>query len=140
MGLANRRIVGAVLYALASLCLLFVMISFVIQGFTTKGGGISNIIHSITSAGAVFMVQQKKGTQEAQVVTAVGDRFHKLEVLASDHGSADDDSGVRSPREHGHGCANDHGSTHDDRSGRSTVGNDVWRAAHLLVTGTSAGD
>merc|ERR1739838_362025 len=55
-------------------------------------------------------------------------------------GSTNDDGGRGSSRDHDHGCTSDHGSTHGDRGARSTFGDDIRRAAHLLVNGTSAGD
>merc|ERR1712037_1059848 len=58
MGLAKRKIVGAVLYALLCLGLLFFLISLVIQAFTKKNGGISVIIHSFSALGAVVMVKR----------------------------------------------------------------------------------
>jgi len=85
MGLANKQIIATVVSALVVLSLLFVLISLVIQAFTDKDGSIGTIVQTITSLGAVVMVQRGKSGQAAQVVTAAGDELNKLEHLALGH-------------------------------------------------------
>merc|ERR1739838_126425 len=100
----------------------------------------------VTEVGPPLPAESAPATRSQAPMAAVGlgggsiGGFGGVTYGAAGVGSTNDDGGRGSSRDHDHGCTSDHGSTHGDRGARSTFGNDIRRAAHLLVNGTSAGD